>query len=292
MIPSRRLLLALAGLALTSLALGLVLPPHWQGLPALGALLLLVLAMLERQRPRWSWAGLWQRPPAQPMAGRARRRPAPLHLLIDSQAPAGRSTWQQDRDQALGFARAVATGGNLVRLYGLDPILRLLAASTADGSLPPASDLEPGAAGALKAGLAQLCRNAEPGSLIVVVAPLAEDCADWLARLEGTGRELTFWLISTSLRVPAEPERIRSRRSARAYAEAWRVQLRHEHLATRLERLGHLWLPAGGKTSLQARLLRLWEVADSLRACSKSRELAPNKAQRPTGVTAKGWPEG
>ncbi|NTX90866.1 hypothetical protein FCN13_05575 [Pseudomonas sp. UMC631] len=30
----------------------------------------------------------------------------------------------------------------------------------------------------------------------------------------------------------------------------------------------------------------------ALRACLRSRELEQNKAQRPTGVTAEGWPEG
>ncbi|WP_236712083.1 hypothetical protein [Pseudomonas sp. EpS/L25] len=262
--PSRRLLLGLASLTLASLVLGLALPPRWQALPAAGAILLLGLAALERWHPRWYWAGLWQRPAARFIADRARQRPHTLHLLLDSRAPAGRSAWQQDQDQALGFARHVAASGNAVRVYGFDPNLRLLAA-TAPGRnppLPPTVALQPGTGGELKAVLAQLCRQVGPDGLIVVVTPMAEERLEWLARLEVARRGLTLWLVGTLPGGPLEPRQLSGPRTARAYAEAWKTQIRHERLALRLARLGITWLPASGAASLQTRLLALWEAAD------------------------------
>lgn len=262
--PSRRLLLVLASLALVSLVLGLALPPRWQALPAAGAILLLALAVLERWHPRWRRTGLWQQPPALFIAARARQRPHTLHLLIDSRAPAGCSAWQQDHDQALDFARRVAASGNAVRVYGLDPDLRLLAA-TAPGRTPPLSPtlaLQPGRGGEFKAGLAQLCRLVGPHGLIVVVAPLAEESLEGLARLEVARRGLTLWLVGTLPRGPLEPRQLRGPRTARAYAEAWKTQIHQERLALRLARLGITWLPASGEASLQTRLLSMWEAAD------------------------------
>lgn len=261
--PSRRLLLALAGLTVASLVLGLILPPRWQVLPAAGTLLLLIVAVLERSRSRWRRAGLWQYPPAPSVVGRPRQRPSTLHLLIDDQAPTGRRAWQQDLDQALGFARRVAASGNAVRLYGLDPELRLLAASlpARAPSLSPVV-LRPGAGGELRSGLAQLCRRADPGSLIVVVAPLEEERLEWLARLEVARRGLTLWLVGTTPRGPTEPSHLRGPGTARAYAEAWKTQIRHERLASRLARPGITWVPASGVVSLQTRLLALWEKDD------------------------------
>lgn len=262
--PSRRLLFGLASLTLASLVLGLALPPGWQGLPAAAAILLLALATLERRHPRWRWAGLWQHPPRPFATGLARRRPNTLHLLIDNRAPAGRSAWQQDHDQALGFARGVAASGNAVRVYGLDPDLRLLAATAPERTppLPPTLALQPGTGGELKAALAQLCRQGGPDGLIVVVAPLEEECLEWLARLELDRRGLTLWLVGTQPRGPLEPSQLRGPRTARAYAESWKTQLRHERLALRLARLGITWLPASGEASLQTRLLERWEATD------------------------------
>ena len=266
--PSRRLLLGLASLALASLVLGLVLPPRWQGLPAAGAILLLALATLECRHPRGCWAGLWQRPPAPGVADRARQRPNTLHLLIDSRASAGHSAWQQDLDQALGFARCVAASGNAVRVYGFDPDLRLLAATIPERTppLPPTLGLQPGTGGEFKAALAQLCRQVGPDGLIVVVAPMEEERLEWLARLEVARRGLTLWLVGTLSRGPLEPRQLRGPRTARAYAESWKTQIRHERLALQLARLGIAWVPASGAASLQRRLLALWEAADGVQA--------------------------
>ncbi|KTT35904.1 hypothetical protein RSA46_03440 [Pseudomonas oryzihabitans] len=257
MIPSRRLALLLTGLALVSLLLGLSAPPLWQALPAAGGALLLALAVLERLGSRWRWPGLWQHPPRPSVTPRAQRHSATLHLLLDRQAPAGRIPWQQDRDQALGFLRSLAAGGNAVRLYGLAPELRLLAASV-PGQPLLLPRLTVGNPGELKPALARLCLQASPGSVIVVMTPMAEEMLDGLARLDRARRGLELWLIDTSLRITQEPAQIRGWRSAQGYAEAWQTRLRSDRLAARLERLGIRWLPASDTPDLQTRLRQLW----------------------------------
>lgn len=258
MMPSRHLALLLTSLAFVSLLLGLIATPVWQGLPAAGGVLLLALAALERLRPGCRWPGLWQHPPSSPVTTRARQRAATLHLLLDSQPPGAPIPWQRHRDQALGFLYSLAASGNSVRLYDLAPDLRLLATSAPGRSLT-LPRLTAGARGELKPALAQLCLQATPGSVIVVMAPVAEDRVDWLARLDRARRGLDLWLIDTSPRIATEPVKIRGWRSAQRYAEAWQAQLRNERLAARLERLGIRWLPASDTEALQTRLLRLWE---------------------------------
>jgi len=258
MIPSRRLALLLTGLAAISLLVGLSAPPVWQGLPATAGALLLALAAFERLRPGCRWPGLWQRPKPPRVTTRAQHRSATLHLLLDGQAPQGEIPWQQDRDQAWGFLHNLAASGNDVRLYGFAPELRLLAAN-APGRPLRLPRLTAGAAGELKPALAQLCVQAHPGSVIVVLAPLAEDTLDGLARLDRTRRGLDLWLIDTSLRLPKEPAEIGGWRSAQRYAEAWQARLRGDRLAARLQRLGIRWLPVSDTADLQSRLLRLWE---------------------------------
>ncbi|WP_240795258.1 hypothetical protein [Pseudomonas oryzihabitans] len=257
MIPSRRLALLLTGLALVSLLLGLIAPPIWQALPAAGGALLLALAVLERLGSKWRWPGLWQHPPRPSITPRAQRSSATLHLLLDCQAPAGRIPWQQDRDQALGFLRSLAAGGNAVRLYGFAPELRLLAASV-PGQPLILPKLTVGTHGELKLALARLCLQASPGSVIVVMAPMTEEMLDGLARLDRVRRGLDLWLVDTSLRIIQEPAQISGWRSAQGYAEAWRARLRSDRLAARLERLGIHWLPARATTDLQTRLRQLW----------------------------------
>lgn len=257
MIPSSRLALLLTGLALVSLLLGLIASPIWQALPAAGGALLLALAVLERLGSRWRWPGLWQHPLQPSVTPRAPRRSATLHLLLDCQAPAGRIPWQQDRDQALGFLRSLAAGGNAVRLYGLAPELHLLAASV-PGQPFILPRLTVGTPGELKPALARLCLQASPGSVIVVMAPMTEEMLDGLARLDRVRRGLDLWLVDTSLRIIQEPTQIRGWRSAQGYAEAWRARLRSDRLVARLGRLGIRWLPASDTTDLQTRLRRLW----------------------------------
>ncbi|WP_260856055.1 hypothetical protein [Pseudomonas oryzihabitans] len=261
MTPSRRLPLILAALALVSLLLGVAAPPRWQGLPAAGAALVLALALLERQRPRWRQIGFWQHPPAAPRLSRTPRYAAPWHLLLDHQAPDGLDTWRRDRDQVLELWRNLAISGNDVRLYDLAPELRLLAAAAPGRPLvrpdPPAP--RPTTTGDLKSALARLCRQAAPGSVILVVAPLEEAALDWLARLDLTGRGLRLWVVGTSLRLVREPDEIRDWRSARRYADAWQSDIRRERLARRLERLGIGWLAASATADLPTRLLKQWE---------------------------------
>ncbi|GAC1039741.1 hypothetical protein thsps117_44990 [Pseudomonas sp. No.117] len=261
MTPSRRFPLVLVILALASLVLGIAVPPLWQGLPAAAAALVLALAILERQSPRWRWVGLWQHPPAVPRPSRTPRYPTAWHLLLDNQAPSGLDAWRQDRDQVLELWRNLAVGGNEVRLYGLAPELRLLAAA-APGRPPVRPDPlppRPTAAGDLQSALARLCRQAAPGSVILVVAPLEEAAVDWLARLDLAGRGLQLWVVGTSLRLAGEPREISGWRSARRYAEAWQTEIRSERLARRLERLGVSWLAASHTADLQTRLLRRLE---------------------------------
>lgn len=251
---------ALGALALLSLILGWLAPPRWQALPAAGALLLLGLALLERRQ----WRETRAHPPliAQPVRARLRAN-TPVHLLIASPGLA-RTDERGSREQALGFWQALAASGNELRLYGLDPELCLLAAATParplrPAALPPAA---PGATADLKAALARLCNQAQPGSVLVVVAPLDEDRAAWLGRLELGRRGLQLWLVDTALEEMAEPDDIRTWRDARRYAEAWQTRLQGERLAARLARREIRCLPASATAGLQARLLQLWNAGD------------------------------
>ena len=232
----RCLPLALVALALLSLILGGLAPPRWQGLPAAGALLLL---LLERLNTRWRRRQSGRYPPLSAPASRACLRPdTPLHLLIASPVEQGRGQAGRsgDHQQILGFGQALAASGNELRLYGLDPELRLLAAGTAALRLTPAElpGRAPGTMADLKAGLARLCSQARPGSVLLVVAPLEA----------------------------AAPDDIRSWRDARRYADAWQARIQGERLAARLERRPVRWLAASATADLQTRLLQLWNAGD------------------------------
>ena len=263
MIPRHRLPLALVALALLSLILGWLAPLRWQGLPAGAALLLLGLTVLARLNACGGWRGIREHPPRRAQTSRARQRAnTPLHLLIVRPTTQGLTAWQRDRDQALGFWQSLAASGNEARLYGLDPELRLLAATTPTGPLAPSAPLALGPSGDLRVALARLCSQARPGSILVVMAPLDESAVEWLTRLDLPRRGLQLWLVGTSLRLAADPGAIRNWRSARRYAEAWQTQLRSERLAARLERRGIRWLPLGETTDLQIRLLHLWNAGE------------------------------
>lgn len=259
MIP-RWLPLALGVLALLSLILGGLAPPRWQALPAAGALVLLGLALLERRHSRKTRA---HSPLIAPAARARLRANTPVHLLIASTGPA-QPDGHESREQALGFWQALAASGNRLRLYGLDPELRLLAAATPIRPLMPV-DLPQSASGAtadLKAALARLCSQSQPGSVLVVVAPLEEAMMAWLSRLELAQRGLQLWLVDTALEEMTEPDEIRTWRDARRYAEAWQIRTQGERLAARLERRGIRWLPASATADLQTRLLQLWNADD------------------------------
>ncbi|WP_273806441.1 MULTISPECIES: hypothetical protein [unclassified Pseudomonas] len=259
MIP-RWLPLALGALALLSLILGWLAPLRWQALPAAGALLLLGLALLERRY----WRQTRAHPPliAQPARARLRAN-TPVQLLIASTGPA-KTAGHGSREQVLGFWQALAASGNELRLYGLDPELRLLAAATPARSLKPAALPRsiPVATADLKAALARLCSQAQPGSVLVVLAPLDEDRVAWLGRLDLGRRGLQLWLVDTALEEMAEPDDIRTWRDACRYAEAWQARIQGERLATRLERREIRWLAASATTDLQTRLLQLWNAGD------------------------------
>lgn len=257
MIPSRRLVLLLTGLAAVSLLVGLSAAPVWQGLPATAGVLLLALATCERLRPGYRWPGLWHWPPQPRVTRRAHYQPATLHLLFDGQTPLGQGAWQEDRDQALGFLQRLAASGNDVRLYGLVPELRLLAASAPGRSLS-LPRLTAITGGELKPALAQLCLQARPGSVIVVLTPEAEVLLDGLTRMDPSRRGLDLWLIDTSLKLAKAPAKIGGWRSALDYAEAWQAQLHRDRLNARLQGLGIRWLPASDTVALQSRLLQLW----------------------------------
>lgn len=260
----RCLPLALVALALLSLILGGLAPPRWQGLPAAGALLLL---LLERLNTRWRRRQSGRYPPLSAPASRACLRPdTPLHLLIASPVEQGRGQAGRsgDHQQILGFGQALAASGNELRLYGLDPELRLLAAGTAALRLTPAElpGRAPGTMADLKAGLARLCSQARPGSVLLVVAPLDEEVGVWLGRLDLARRGLRLWLVDTARREAAAPDDIRSWRDARRYADAWQARIQGERLAARLERRPVRWLAASATADLQTRLLQLWNAGD------------------------------
>ncbi|MDQ7915088.1 hypothetical protein RCF34_18435 [Pseudomonas sp. 102515] len=256
----RCLPLALVALALLGLTLGWLAPPRWQALPAAGALLLLGLALLERRH----WRKTRAHSPLIAQAVRARLRAnTPLQLLIASTGLA-KTDGRGSREQALGFWQALAASGNELRLYGLDPELRLLAAATPARPLRPAvlPRSVPGATADLKAALARLCSQAQPGSVLVVMAPLDEDRVAWLGRLDLGRRGLQLWLVDTALEEMAEPDEIRTWRDARRYAEAWQARRQGERLAARLERRDIRWLPASATADLQTRLVQLWNAGD------------------------------
>ncbi|QEU04474.1 hypothetical protein [Pseudomonas oryzihabitans] len=263
----RCLPLALVALALLSLILGGLAPLRWQGLPAAGALLLLGLSVMGRLNARRRRRASGEHPPLAAPASRARlRADTPLHLLIASPAEQGRGQAERsgDHQQMLGFGQALAASGNELWLYGLDPELRLLAAGTAACRLTPA-ELPvrlPGATSDLRAALARLCRQARPGSVLVVAAPLDEELAVWLSRLDLVRRGLQLWLVDTARQQVAEPDDIRSWRDARRYADAWQARIQGERLAARLERRPVRRLAASATADLQTRLLQLWNAGD------------------------------
>ncbi|WP_133862535.1 MULTISPECIES: hypothetical protein [Pseudomonas] len=255
----RWLPLALGALALLSLILGWLAPLRWQALPAAGASLLLGLALLERRH----WRKIRANPLiAQPARARLRAN-TPVQLLIASSGLV-KTDGRGSREQALGFWQALAASGNELRLYGLDPELRLLAAATPARPLKPdvLPRSVPGATADFKAALARLCSQARPGSVLVVLAPLDEARVAWLGRLDPGRRGLQLWLVDTALEELAEPDDIRTWRDACRYAEAWQTRIQGERLAARLERRGIHWLPASATADLQSRLLQLWNAGD------------------------------
>ncbi|WP_338545065.1 hypothetical protein V6W80_18695 [Pseudomonas benzopyrenica] len=261
----RRLPLALVALALLSLILGGLAPLRWQGLPATGALLLLGLAVLEWLNARR--LGTRGHPSPLAPASRARlRADTTLHLLIADMATPGqgKAGRPEDHHQALSFWRALAASGNEVRLYGLDPELRLLAAATPDRPFTPAAlpELTADATADLKAALTRLCRQAQPGSVLVIMAPLDDSLVAWLARLELARRGLQLWLVDTALRQMAEPGDIRTWRDACRYAAAWQTSIESERMAARLERRGIRRLPLSETADLPVRLLQLWNAGE------------------------------
>lgn len=262
----RCLPLALVALALLSLILRGLAPLRWQGLPAAGALLL-GLSVMGRLNARRRRRASGEHPLLAAPASKARlRADTPLHLLIASPAEQGRGQAERSGDpqQVLNFGQALAASGNELWLYGLDPELRLLAAGTAVCRLMPA-ELPvrlPGATSDLRAALARLCRQARPGSVLVVAAPLDEELAVWIGRLELARRGLQLWLVDIARRPVAEPDDIRSWRDARRYADAWQARIQGERLAARLERRPVRYLAAGATADLQTRLLQLWNAGD------------------------------
>jgi hypothetical protein len=263
----RCLPLALVALALLSLALGGLAPLRWQGLPAAGALLLLGLSLLERLNARWRRRESGRYPPlSAPVSRACLRTDTPLHLVIASPVEQGRGQAERpdDHHQILGFGQALAASCNELRLYGLDPELRLLAAGTAACRLTPAElpGRAPGTTADLKAALARLCSQARPGSVLMVVAPLDEEAVAWLGHLDLARRGLRLWLVDTARREAAAPGDIRSWRDARRYAEAWQSRIQAERLAARLERRHVRWLAASATVDLRTRLLQLWNAGE------------------------------
>ena len=263
----RCLPLALVALALLSLILGGLAPLRWQGLPAAGALLLLGLSVMGRLNARWRWRASGEHPAlAAPASGARLRADTPLHLLIASPAEQGRGQAERsgNHQQVLAFGQALAASGNELWLYGLDPELRLLAAGTAACRLTPA-ELPvrlPGTTSDLRTALARLCHHARPGSVLVVAAPLDEELAVWIGRLDLARRGLQLWLVDTARQQVAEPDDICSWRDARRYADAWQARIQGERLAARLERRPVRRLAASATADLQTRLLQLWNAGD------------------------------
>ena len=262
----RCLPLALVALALLSLILGGLAPLRWQGLPAAGALLLglSVMGGLNARRRRRESG---EHPPLAALASRARlRADTPLHLLVSGPAEQGRGQAERsgDHQQVLDFGQALAARGNELRLYGLDPELRLLATGRAACCLTSAElpVRVSGATSDLRAALARLCRQARPGSVLVVAAPLDEELAVWLGRLDLARRGLQLWLVDTARQQVAEPDDIRSWRDARRYADAWQARIQGARLAARLERRHVRCLAASATADLQTRLLQLWNAGD------------------------------